>query len=149
MWNQVIQRKWQKRTSDNRSGNPFKMGCPVRTPRKCFSFGNWQDLQPFLRRKGCWDFVTPMNLTELHFPDLQHEINQVYTAELLCELKLCSGLQQTLINVIILYFFPFRLGHATYEVLFFRLGLNPCPLHWEVSLNHQITRDVSNAIITS
>lgn len=23
----------KKRTSDNRSGNPFKMGCPVRTPR--------------------------------------------------------------------------------------------------------------------
>lgn len=55
---------------------------------------------------GAETFVTPMNLTELHFPYLQYEINQVYTAELLYELReLCSELQQTLINAIILFFF--------------------------------------------
>lgn len=98
--------------------------------------------------KGAETFVTPMNLTELHFPDLQHEINQVYTAELLCELReLCSGLQQTLINVIILYF-PFRMSHATYEVLFFRLGIEPLPSALGGrSLNHQTARDVSMLLL--
>lgn len=77
-----------------------------------------------------------MNLTELHFPDLQHEINQVYTAELLCELRELCGqeLQQTLINVIILYFF-LSLSHAKCcESYFSDWGLNPCPLHWEVGV---------------
>ena len=57
---------------------------------------------------GAETFVTPVNLTELHFPYLQYEINQVYMSELLCRLrKLFSGLQQTLINAVIIFFFFF------------------------------------------
>ena len=85
--------------------------------------------------RGAETFVTPMDLTELQFPYLQYEINQVYTAELLCELReLCSGLQQTLINVIILFFFLFGWAMQHMRSYFSDWGLNPYPLHWEVGV---------------
>lgn len=99
---------------------------------------------------GAETFVTPVNLTELHFPYLQYEINQVYMAELLCRLrKLCSGLQQTLINAIILFFFfSFRLSHATHEILFSRLGVEPLlPALEAQTHNHQTAREVSMLLL--